>query len=142
MDFLHANTKSLLDSNLADGKYIDAKDKHVIVIGGGDTGTDCIATSARHGAASIINLELLPKPPAARGKNNPWPQWPRIFRYARGGVLRRERLGGSGRGVRVWGGWDVEKGMARSMRQEKPAKSSLWPRIFGWGLVDDFPYGG
>jgi len=93
MDFLHANTKSLLDSNLADGKYIDAKDKHVIVIGGGDTGTDCIATSARHGAASIINLELLPKPPAARGKNNPWPQWPRIFRVDYGHAEAAEKYG-------------------------------------------------
>lgn len=83
MEFLTANTKSLLDSDLADGKYISAKGKKVVVIGGGDTGTDCIATSLRHGATSIVNLELLDKPPATRAKNNPWPQWPRIFRCGR-----------------------------------------------------------
>jgi glutamate synthase (NADPH/NADH) len=59
---------------------MDAKGKKVIVIGGGDTGTDCIATSLRHGATSIVNLELLDKPPTTRAKNNPWPQWPRVFR--------------------------------------------------------------
>ncbi|XP_041998085.1 glutamate synthase [NADH], amyloplastic-like [Salvia splendens] len=80
MEFLHANTKSLLDSNLQDGKYISAKGKKVVVIGGGDTGTDCIGTSIRHGCTSIVNLELLPKPPATRAPGNPWPQWPRVFR--------------------------------------------------------------
>jgi len=80
MQFLHRNTKSLLDSELADGEYISAKDKHVVVIGGGDTGNDCIGTSMRHGARSVVNFELLPKPPPARGRDNPWPQWPRIFR--------------------------------------------------------------
>ncbi|XP_029149773.1 glutamate synthase [NADH], amyloplastic isoform X3 [Arachis hypogaea] len=80
MEFLHANTKSLLDSNLQDGNYISAKGKKVVVIGGGDTGTDCIGTSIRHGCSSIINLELLPEPPRTRAPGNPWPQWPRIFR--------------------------------------------------------------
>ncbi|KAL8199769.1 hypothetical protein R6Q57_013337 [Mikania cordata] len=80
MEFLHANTKSLLDSNLKDGNYISAKDKKVIVIGGGDTGTDCIGTSIRHGCTSIVNLELLPQPPQTRAPGNPWPQWPRVFR--------------------------------------------------------------
>ncbi|KIV93071.1 hypothetical protein PV10_04316 [Exophiala mesophila] len=80
MEFLHANTKSLLDSELSDGKYISAKDKHVIVIGGGDTGNDCIGTSLRHGAKSITNFELLPQPPPERARDNPWPQWPRIYR--------------------------------------------------------------
>ncbi|CAL8462475.1 g2008 [Coccomyxa elongata] len=80
MEFLTANTKSLLDSNLADGNYISAKDKAVIVIGGGDTGTDCIGTSVRHGAKQVINLELMDKPPETRAANNPWPMWPRIFR--------------------------------------------------------------
>ena len=59
MEFLHANTKSLLDSNLEDGNYISAAGKNVVVIGGGDTGTDCIGTSIRHGAVNVINLELL-----------------------------------------------------------------------------------
>ncbi|GLT75157.1 hypothetical protein SLA2020_469030 [Shorea laevis] len=80
MEFLHANTKSLLDGNLDDGNYISAKGKKVVVIGGGDTGTDCIGTSIRHGCSSIVNLELLPQPPQTRAPGNPWPQWPRIFR--------------------------------------------------------------
>lgn len=80
MEFLQSNTKSLLDSELQDGNYISAKGKDVIVIGGGDTGNDCIGTSMRHGAKSVVNFELLPKPPASRAPDNPWPQWPRIFR--------------------------------------------------------------
>ncbi len=80
MEFLKANTKSLLDSNLEDGNYISAKGKKVIVIGGGDTGTDCIGTSIRHGATSVVNFELLPQPPADRAGDNPWPTWPKIFR--------------------------------------------------------------
>ncbi|KAF8951396.1 glutamate synthase [NADH] [Haplosporangium bisporale] len=80
MEFLQLNTQSLLDSELNDGKYISAKGKHVIVIGGGDTGCDCIATSLRHGASSIVNLELLPQPPAARARDNPWPQFPKVFK--------------------------------------------------------------
>jgi glutamate synthase (NADPH/NADH) len=80
MEFLHANTKSLLDSNLQDNNYISAKGKKVVVIGGGDTGTDCIGTSIRHGCSGITNLELLPQPPQTRAPGNPWPQWPRVFR--------------------------------------------------------------
>lgn len=80
MEFLSANTKSLLDSKHEDGNYISAKDKNVIVIGGGDTGTDCIGTSLRHGCKSLVNFELFPQPPAERGADNPWPTWPRIFR--------------------------------------------------------------
>ncbi|KAJ7184267.1 NADPH-dependent glutamate synthase [Mycena filopes] len=80
MEFLQMNTKSLLDSDLQNGNYINAKGKDVIVIGGGDTGNDCIGTSMRHGAKSVTNFELLPQPPVARGRDNPWPQWPRIFR--------------------------------------------------------------
>lgn len=74
MEFLHANTKSLLDSNLENGNYISAKGKKVVVIGGGDTGTDCIGTSVRHGCTDIVNLELLPQPPQTRAPGNPWPQ--------------------------------------------------------------------
>ncbi|HZL94958.1 MAG TPA: glutamate synthase subunit beta, partial [Vicinamibacterales bacterium] len=80
MDFLTANTKSLLNSNLADGQFINAKGKHVIVIGGGDTGADCIGTSLRHGCKSLINLELLDEPPEKRAGDNPWPLWPKIRR--------------------------------------------------------------
>ncbi|MFV1966064.1 MAG: FAD-dependent oxidoreductase, partial [Pirellulaceae bacterium] len=80
MDFLTRNTQSLLESQLQDASYISAKDKNVIVIGGGDTGTDCTATSLRHGCTRLVNFELLDRPPGDRARNNPWPTWPRIFR--------------------------------------------------------------
>ena len=80
MEFLTANTRSLLDSGLKDGRYIDARDKDVVVIGGGDTGADCIGTALRHRCRSLMNLELLERPPAERAADNPWPEWPLIFR--------------------------------------------------------------
>jgi glutamate synthase (NADPH/NADH) small chain len=80
VDFLRLNTKSLLDSEHRDGNYISAKDKDVIVIGGGDTGTDCVATSLRHGCRSLTQFEILPRPPDERQPDNPWPEWPRIYR--------------------------------------------------------------
>ena len=80
MDFLTANTQSLLDSRLTDGKYISATDKHVVVIGGGDTGTDCVGTAIRHGCRSLTQLEILPRPPDVRSADNPWPQWPKTYR--------------------------------------------------------------
>ena len=86
MEFLQMNTKSLLDSEHQDSNYINAKGKDVIVIGGGDTGNDCIGTAMRHGAKSVTNFELLPRPPAERARDNPWPQWPRIFRTDYGHV--------------------------------------------------------
>ncbi len=78
VDFLKATTKSLLDSNFEDQNYIPAKGKHVIVIGGGDTGNDCVGTAIRLGAASVTQLEMMPKAPDTRAENNPWPQWPRV----------------------------------------------------------------
>ena len=80
MEFLHGNTKSLLDSNHEDGRYLSAKDKDVIVIGGGDTGTDCVGTALRHGCKSLVQFEILSKPPDARAPDNPWPQWPKVYR--------------------------------------------------------------
>ena len=80
VDFLSQTTKSLLDSNLADGKYVSAKGKKVIIIGGGDTGNDCVGTSIRHGCASVTQLEMMPKPPVERTANNQWPEWPRILK--------------------------------------------------------------
>ena len=78
VDFLTATTKSLLDSDLTDGKYISAKDKNVIVIGGGDTGNDCVGTCIRHGCKSVTQLEMMPKAPDVRSESNPWPQWPLV----------------------------------------------------------------
>ena len=80
MDFLKANTKSLLDSSHKNGEFISAKDKTVIVIGGGDTGTDCIGTSLRHGCKSLINFEIMAEPPKERAENNPWPLFPRVHK--------------------------------------------------------------
>ncbi len=79
MEYLHKNTKSLLDSNLENGDYISAADKDVIVIGGGDTGTDCVGTSMRHGCRNLVQFEILPQPPTERAADNPWPQWPKIY---------------------------------------------------------------
>jgi len=93
MDFLTANTKSLLDSNLEDGNYISAKDKNVIVIGGGDTGTDCIGTSLRHGCKSLVNFELMPRPPEERAASNPWPLWPKVYRVDYGHAEAAEKFG-------------------------------------------------
>jgi glutamate synthase (NADPH/NADH) small chain len=80
MEFLAANTKSLLDSKHADGKYISAKGRHVVIIGGGDTGTDCVGSSIRQGAKGVIQLEILPRPPESRAADNPWPRWPKVLK--------------------------------------------------------------
>jgi glutamate synthase (NADPH/NADH) small chain len=77
MEFLTANTRAILDKTK---DFIDAKDKDVVIIGGGDTGTDCVGTSLRHGCKSVVQLEILPRPPAERAADNPWPEWPKIFR--------------------------------------------------------------
>jgi glutamate synthase (NADPH/NADH) small chain len=77
MEFLHTNTKAVLDGSAAP---ISAAGKHVIVIGGGDTGTDCVGTSMRHGCKSLIQLEILPQPPSSRASDNPWPQWPKVYK--------------------------------------------------------------
>ena len=75
-----------------DGAPITAKDKHVIIIGGGDTGADCLGTAHRQGAASVHQLELLPRPPDARAPNNPWPTWPNVFRVSSAHEEGGERL--------------------------------------------------
>ena len=78
VDFLKSTTKSLLNSGMEDGSYISAKDKNVLVIGGGDTGNDCVGTAVRHGCASVIQLEMMPKLPDKRADDNTWPEWPRV----------------------------------------------------------------
>jgi glutamate synthase (NADPH/NADH) small chain len=77
MDFLTANMKALLDGS---NDFISAQDKDVVIIGGGDTGTDCVGTSIRHGCRSLVQLEIMPKPPQERAADNPWPEWPKIYR--------------------------------------------------------------
>ena len=78
VDFLRTVTKSLLDSELQDGQVPKIRGKHVVVIGGGDTGNDCVGTAIRLGAKSVVQLEMMPQPPLTRAENNPWPEWPRV----------------------------------------------------------------
>ena len=78
VDYLARTTKSLLDSGLKDKKFISAKGKHVVIIGGGDTGNDCVGTAIRQGAKSVTQLEMMPKAPDTRAENNPWPEWPKV----------------------------------------------------------------
>ena len=79
VDFLTANTKALLNGG-TDHSPMHARGKDVVVIGGGDTGTDCVGTAMRHGARSLVQIEILPKPPMDRAADNPWPEWPKIYR--------------------------------------------------------------
>ncbi len=99
MDFLHGNTAALLDADGHDqllpcfDKPIDAIDRHVVVIGGGDTGNDCLGTALRHGCQSLVNFELLDAPPEERADGNPWPHWPRIMRTDYGHEEAAARFG-------------------------------------------------
>jgi len=79
MDFLTANTRSILDGR-KNGNFISATGKDVIVIGGGDTGTDCVGTAMRHGCNNLVQIEILPQPPVDRAQDNPWPEWPKVYR--------------------------------------------------------------
>lgn len=78
VDFLRGNTKSLLDSGLKDGKYVNTREKNVVIIGGGDTGNDCVATVMRHGCKSVVQIEMMQRAPEERAENNPWPEWPKV----------------------------------------------------------------
>jgi glutamate synthase (NADPH/NADH) small chain len=93
MEFLQSNTKSFLDSAHKDGKYISAKAKDVIVVGGGDTGTDCVGTAMRHGCKSLTQLEILPRPADERQPDNPWPEWPKVYRLDYGQEEAQARFG-------------------------------------------------
>ncbi len=79
VDYLTANTRALLNSG-TEHSPIHARGKDVVVIGGGDTGTDCVGTAMRHGARSLVQIEILPKPPMDRQPDNPWPEWPKVYR--------------------------------------------------------------
>ena len=76
--FLSRNTKSLLDSDFADRKYVEVKGKNVVIVGGGDTGNDCVGTCIRHGCKSVTQIEMMPKAPEERALDNPWPEWPKV----------------------------------------------------------------
>ncbi|MFP6775687.1 MAG: glutamate synthase subunit beta [PS1 clade bacterium] len=93
MQYLTKNTKSILNTGNADTSELSAKGKDVIVIGGGDTGTDCIGTAIRQGAKSIVNFELMGKPSIERPENNPWPLWPLIYRVDYGHAEAKEVFG-------------------------------------------------
>ncbi len=80
VDYLKTTTKSLLNSNFEDGKYVSAEGKKVLIIGGGDTGNDCVGTAIRQGAQAVTQLEMMPKPPVERADNNPWPEWPKVLK--------------------------------------------------------------
>ena len=144
MEFLHRNTKSLLDSNLQDGAHLSARDQDVVVIGGGDTGTDCVGTSLRHGCRSLVQFEILPRPPQERAPDNPWPQWPKIYRVdygqeeaaARFGAdprhfcIQTKRFVGDGKGrvkaIETVGiEWVSENG--RFVPREVPGTQKTWP---------------
>lgn len=146
MDFLHANTKSLLDSEHADGNYISARDKDVIVIGGGDTGTDCVGTSMRHGCRSLVQFEILAQPPQERAPDNPWPQWPRVYRLDYGQEEAAARFGADPRRYAVMTKkfvsddegrvkeihtveieWVSANGNGRLAPREIPGTDKVWP---------------
>lgn len=99
VDFLTSTTKSLLNSDLKDRKYISAKGKNVVIIGGGDTGNDCVGTCIRHGAKSVTQLEMMPKAPDERAEDNPWPEWPKVCKTDYG---QEEAIGVFGHDPRVY----------------------------------------
>jgi glutamate synthase (NADPH/NADH) small chain len=98
MEYLTASTKALLDGK-PDAGLLNAKGKDVVVIGGGDTGTDCIGTALRQGCRSLLQIEIMPKSPAERAANNPWPEWPKIHRVD---YAQEEAVAKFGQDPRVW----------------------------------------
>ncbi len=99
VDFLKETTRSLLDSGLAEGTFPSARGKHVVIVGGGDTGNDCVGTCIRHGCQSVVQLEMMPKAPDRRTERNPWPEWPRVCKTDYG---QEEAIALFGRDPRVY----------------------------------------
>ncbi|MBR4529621.1 MAG: glutamate synthase subunit beta [Lachnospiraceae bacterium] len=97
VDFLRGNTKALLDSGFEKSGEVNAAGKHVVIVGGGDTGNDCLGTCIRHGAKSVIQIEMMPKPPEKRTENNPWPEWPNVLKTDYGQEEAIEVFGGDPR---------------------------------------------
>ena len=153
MEFLHGNTKQLLDDKYGrvSGEgfsypLISAEGKDVIVIGGGDTGNDCLGTSMRHGCNSVSMFEILPKPPPERAADNPWPEWPQIFRVDYGHAEVAERFGADPRTFlistkrfvgdengrlkelhTVMIEWVPSENGARPQLREVPGSEQVWP---------------
>ena len=92
MDYLTLQNRRCEGDPIPDAEFINAEGRHVVIIGGGDTGADCLGTAHRQGAASVHQLELLPQPPLERAHDNPWPQWPNIFRISPAHEEGGERL--------------------------------------------------
>lgn len=93
MEFLTINTQGLLELKDVTAFETAAKNKHVVVIGGGDTGTDCVGTSVRHGCSSVTQLEIMPRPPEERAADNPWPEWPKVYKLDYGQEEAKEVFG-------------------------------------------------
>ena len=99
VDFLKETTRALLDNGLQEGTYPSARGKHVVIVGGGDTGNDCVGTCIRHGCKSVVQLEMMPKAPDCRTEHNPWPEWPRVCKTDYG---QEEAIAVFGRDPRVY----------------------------------------
>ena len=153
MEFLHGNTKQLLDDKYGrvpgegfNYPFISAEGMDVIVIGGGDTGNDCLGTSMRHGCNSVNMFEILPKPPPERAPDNPWPEWPLIFRVDYGHAEVAERFGADPRTFlistkrfvgdehgrlkalhTVMIEWVASENGARPQLREVPGSEKVWP---------------
>ncbi|SCU85662.1 LADA_0D08856g1_1 [Lachancea dasiensis] len=143
MSLLTSNTKSLLSKDLETvRKTIEGK--KVIVIGGGDTGNDCLGTSVRHGASSVLNFELLPQPPNERSKDNPWPQWPRVMRVDYGHAEVREHYGRDPREYCILskefvGNEEGEVKAIKTVRVEwKKSESGVWQMVEVAGSEETF----
>jgi len=145
MDFLHANTKSLLDSGLTDGQFINAEGKDVLVIGGGDTATDCVATALRHNCKSLTQFDIYPRKPHERAEDNPWPQWPQVHKKEYGqaeaaavfgddprafAVMTKEFISdghGNVTGVKSVGLKVGKDANGKVTREEIPGTEKVWP---------------
>ena len=125
VDFLKQTTRSLLNSALEDGNYPSARGKRVVIVGGGDTGNDCVGTCIRHGCASVTQLEMMPKAPEQRAENNPWPEWPRVCKTDYG---QEEAIAVFGQDPRIYQSTVVEimmdsKGMLTGVKTVKLDRS-------------------